>query len=69
MSLQREHGLLTIDEYADVSSRNSPDMLFHIMGFAAPMAPFDQCRAEHLKGISAARFRRSPRPWGYLAMI
>ncbi|MCJ2177511.1 dihydrodipicolinate reductase [Novosphingobium album (ex Hu et al. 2023)] len=50
LSLQREHGLLTIDEYADVSSRDSPDMLFHIMGFAAPMAPFDQRRAEHLKG-------------------
>ena len=50
LSLQREHGLLTIDEYADVSSRNSPDMVFHIMGFAAPMAPFDQRRADHLKG-------------------
>ncbi|MFC0206355.1 NAD(P)H-dependent amine dehydrogenase family protein [Novosphingobium soli] len=50
LSLQREHRLLTIDEYADVSSRNSPDMLFHIMGFAAPMAPFDQRRAEHLRG-------------------
>jgi 4-hydroxy-tetrahydrodipicolinate reductase len=50
LSLQRRHGLLTIDEYADCSSRNSPDMLFNIMGFAALMAPFDQARAEHLKG-------------------
>lgn len=50
LSLQRGHGCITIDEYADVSSRNSPEMLFHIMGFAAPMAPFDQRRAEHLKG-------------------
>lgn len=50
LSLQREHGLLTIDEFGDVSSRNSPDMLFRIMGFGAPMAPFDQRRAEHLKG-------------------
>lgn len=50
LSLQRGHGLITIDEYADVSSRNSPEMLFQIMGFAAPMAPFDQRRAEHLKG-------------------
>ncbi len=41
---------MTIDEYADVSSRNSPEMLFQIMGFGAPMAPFDQRRAEHLKG-------------------
>jgi len=50
LSLQRAHGLLTIDEYADVSSRNSPEMLFQVMGFGAPMAPFDQRRAEHLKG-------------------
>lgn len=49
LSLQRHHELLTIDEYADCSSRNSPDMLFNVMGFAAPMAPFDQLRAEHLK--------------------
>lgn len=50
LSLQRGHDLITIDEYADVSSRNSPEMLFQIMGFGAPMAPFDQRRAEHLKG-------------------
>lgn len=50
LSLARRHELLTIDEYADVSSRNSPEMLFQIMGFGQPMAPFDQRRAEHLKG-------------------
>lgn len=50
LSMQRRLDCLTIDEYADVSSRNSPDMLFQIMGFGAPMAPFDQRRAEHLKG-------------------
>lgn len=50
LSLARKHTLLTIDEFADVSSRDSPDMLFHIMGFGQPMAPFDQRRAEHLKG-------------------
>lgn len=50
LSLQRQHGLITVDEYADVSSRNSPEMLFQVMGFGAPMAPFDQRRAEHLKG-------------------
>lgn len=50
LSLSRRLDLLTIDEYADVSSRNSPEMLFQIMGFGQPMAPFDQRRAEHLKG-------------------
>lgn len=49
LSLSRELDCLTIDEFADVSSRDSPDMLFKIMGFAEPMGPIDQGRAEHLK--------------------
>lgn len=32
-SLQRRIDLLTIDEYGDVTSRNSPDLLFRVMGF------------------------------------
>jgi 4-hydroxy-tetrahydrodipicolinate reductase len=50
LSLARRHELVTIDEYADTSSRNSPEMLFQVMGFGEPMGPFDQRRAEHLKG-------------------
>ena len=50
LSLARRHDMLTIDEFADVSSRNSPAMLFDQMGFGQPMAPFKQARAEHLKG-------------------
>lgn len=50
LSLSRRLDLLTVDEFADVSSRNSPEMLFDIMGFGQPMAPYDQRRAEHLKG-------------------
>lgn len=50
LSLARRHELLIIDEFADCSSRNSPEMLFQIMGFGQPMAPFDQRRADHLKG-------------------
>lgn len=50
LSLSRRHEMLTIDEYANTSSRNSPEMLFQVMGFGEPMGPFDQRRAEHLKG-------------------
>ncbi|VWX54109.1 dihydrodipicolinate reductase [Novosphingobium sp. 9U] len=50
LSLARRHDLITIDEYADVSSRDSPEMLFQIMGFGEPVGPYDQRRAEHLKG-------------------
>lgn len=49
LSLSRRLDLMTIDEFADCSSRNSPEMLFEIMGFGQPMAPFDQRRTEHLK--------------------
>ena len=50
LSMQRRLDLMTIDEFADCSSRNSPEMLFRIMGFGAPMAPFQQARADGLKG-------------------
>lgn len=48
-SLQRELHSLTIDEYADMSRRNSPELLFDLMGFGKPLAPFEQFRADYLK--------------------
>jgi 4-hydroxy-tetrahydrodipicolinate reductase len=49
LSMQRRLDCLTIDEYADVSSRNSPEMLFEIMGFGKPMREYEQARADSLK--------------------
>ena len=49
LSLSRRLDCLTIDEFADVSSRNSPEMLFNIMGYNSPSMDFDQSRAGHLK--------------------
>ncbi|MEO5587282.1 MAG: dihydrodipicolinate reductase [Novosphingobium sp.] len=49
LSMQRRLDCITIDEYGDVSSRNSPEMLFQIMGFGSEMGPYDQRRADHLK--------------------
>ena len=40
-SLERRLDRLTIEEYADMSSRNSPEMLFDLMGFGAPRDAFD----------------------------
>lgn len=48
LSMQRRLDCLTIDEFADVSSRDSPEMLFQIMGFGAPMGPYPQPMADHL---------------------
>jgi hypothetical protein len=39
-SLQRRLDALTINEYADLSSRDSPDMLFNLMGFGHPVDEF-----------------------------
>lgn len=51
LSLQRRLDALTIDEFADVSSRNSPDLLFSTMGFGKDPEKFDRRRWAH--GASA----------------
>ena len=50
LSLSRRLDCLTIDEYGDVSSRNSPDLLFNIMGFGRTPSAFDARQIEHVKG-------------------
>ena len=39
-SIQRRLDRVAIHEYADVSDRNSPDMLFNLMGFGHPVEEF-----------------------------
>ncbi len=45
--IQRRLDGLTIDEFADLSRRPSPDLLFGIMGFGKPPAAFDERRLSH----------------------
>ncbi|RDI45025.1 NAD(P)H-dependent amine dehydrogenase family protein [Nocardia mexicana] len=47
-SIQRRLDRLAIDEYADLSHRDSPGILFDVMGFGRPPAEFDQRRADHV---------------------
>ena len=50
LSLQRRLDCLSIFEYADCSSRNSPEMLFQMMGFAAnPEAGPNAAILNHMK--------------------
>jgi len=49
-SLERRIDCLTIDEFADVSSRNSPELLFDLMGFGQAPGPFEPGRAAYLQG-------------------
>lgn len=48
-SIQRRLDGLTIDEYADLSQRNSPEMLFDLMGFGRPAGAFEQFHADYLR--------------------
>jgi 2,4-diaminopentanoate dehydrogenase len=48
MSIQRRLDSLAIDEYADLSRRPSPELLFDLMGFGQPMGPFQDFRADYL---------------------
>ncbi|WLW57999.1 dihydrodipicolinate reductase [Streptomyces sp. YU58] len=50
-SFQRRLENLTIHEYADLSQRDSPELLFDIMGFGRePAAAFDEGRLKHVQG-------------------
>jgi 2,4-diaminopentanoate dehydrogenase len=46
-SVQRRLDRLTIDEFADMSSRNSPEMIFHLLGFGRDPTKFDATRVSH----------------------
>jgi 4-hydroxy-tetrahydrodipicolinate reductase len=47
-NLCRRIDLLAIDEFADMTSRNSPDMIFTVMGFGSNPADFDTRRFGHI---------------------
>jgi 2,4-diaminopentanoate dehydrogenase len=50
LSLQRHVDAIEIEEFADLSRRDSPHLLFQQMGFGRPVASFDANRSSHLLG-------------------
>jgi 4-hydroxy-tetrahydrodipicolinate reductase len=46
-SIQRSLDSLTIEEFADLSARSSPELLFDIMGFGRPPAAIGEARLTH----------------------
>lgn len=54
LSLSRRHDCITIDEYADMASRNSPDLLFNIMGYGVSLGQYDQSKIDYVKHDFAA---------------
>jgi 2,4-diaminopentanoate dehydrogenase len=54
VSMSRRLDCLTIDEFGDITSRNSPDLIFNIMGFGVSPGQFDQRKVDHVKADFAA---------------
>lgn len=50
LSMQRHVELIEIDEYANLSRRDSPQLLFDLMGFGRPVESYDPRRAQYLLG-------------------
>jgi hypothetical protein len=48
-SMQRRLDSLTVNEFADCSSRDSPEMLFEMMGFGRQPGPANQAQLDHAK--------------------
>ena len=57
LSLQRRVDSIEIEEFANMSRRDSPHMLFEQIGFAKPLDSYDQRRG----GLSPRRVRSGPR--------
>jgi 2,4-diaminopentanoate dehydrogenase len=53
MSIQRRLDRITIDEFADLSRRDSPGLLFDVMGFGRHKAPVTR----HLADVGAENAR------------
>jgi len=53
-SLQRRLDRITIEEFADMSTRNSPELIFGLMGFGGDQAAFDPRGREQHGGASFA---------------
>ena len=64
-SIQRRLDRLTIEEFADLSQRNSPELLFQLMGFGQPPAAIGEGRLDarpaQLRPVAAAAGRRPRR--------
>jgi hypothetical protein len=50
LSMQRHVDAIEIDEYANMSRRDSPHMIFELMGFGRPLESYSPKRAQYLLG-------------------
>ena len=60
LSLQRRVDWIEIEEFADLSQRDSPHLLFELMGYGRPVESFDPSGRQHCSTRSARRSRCWP---------
>jgi 2,4-diaminopentanoate dehydrogenase len=58
ISLERRFDCLTIDEFANLSRRDSPDMIFNVMGYGVPPGAFDQRKLDYVHHDFAGTLRQ-----------
>jgi 4-hydroxy-tetrahydrodipicolinate reductase len=56
-SLVRRLDLFQIDEFADMTSRDSPGLIFEVMGFGAPPTAMAEQRVAHIRESFGQSFR------------
>jgi 4-hydroxy-tetrahydrodipicolinate reductase len=64
LSLQQRVDAVLIEEFADLSKRNSPELLFDLMGYGADPAAFDPRRYSHLLASFSPSLRTLARAAG-----
>ncbi|HTR68889.1 MAG TPA: dihydrodipicolinate reductase [Mycobacteriales bacterium] len=65
LSMQRRVDRIEIEEYANLSERDSAYMLFELMGFGRPAGPADEGRASYLLGQFGPALARLARSAGH----
>jgi 2,4-diaminopentanoate dehydrogenase len=64
LSIQRRVDAVVIEEFADLSQRDSPGLLFEVMGYGADPAEFNPNRAAHLLASFSPSLRTIARAAG-----
>ncbi|CAN7299603.1 hypothetical protein LJR225_001609 [Phenylobacterium sp. LjRoot225] len=61
MNLVRRLDCLTIDEFADMTSRDSPQMIFEVMGYGRTPGDFDERQIAHIRDSFGQSLRHTAR--------
>jgi 4-hydroxy-tetrahydrodipicolinate reductase len=58
LNMSRRLDCLTVDEFADLTSRNSPDLIFTVMGWGKPTGEFSEAQTAHISASFGQSYRQ-----------